>query len=138
VKFNISSAIEEADMPARKWSQEVTDHSNALDLDEGVFALDDPAEITRSLKRSAERSHRRKGTSFQSAMSMLPFYINRAGKSLAPKGSTPARSREGRTAQRLWARGLNSRAAIPPVRRIAPFSLELHDPGSVLERFGTI
>ncbi len=69
-------------MAARKWSQEVTEHSNALDLDEGVFTHDDPREIARSLKRSAEHSHRRKGTPLQSAMSMLTFYINRAGDNL--------------------------------------------------------
>jgi hypothetical protein len=69
-------------MPARKWSQEVTEHSDALDLEEGVFTLDDPTEIARSLKRSAERSKRRKGTPLQSAMSMLNFYINRAGDTL--------------------------------------------------------
>ncbi|AGH50000.1 MULTISPECIES: DUF3175 domain-containing protein [Sphingomonadales] len=66
----------------RKWSQEVTEHSDALDLDEGVFAGDDPARIAASLKHSAEHSRRRKGTPFQSAMSMLTFYINRAGKQL--------------------------------------------------------
>ena len=65
-----------------KWSQDVTEHSNALDLDEGVFALEDPAEIAKSLKRSAEHSKRRKGTPFQSAISMLTFYINRAGDTL--------------------------------------------------------
>jgi hypothetical protein len=69
-------------MPARKWSQDVTEHSNALDLDEGVFTQNDPAEIARSLKHSAEYSQRRKGTPFQSAMSMLTFYINRAGDTL--------------------------------------------------------
>lgn len=69
-------------MPAQKWSQDVTEHSNALDLDEGVFTLNDPVEIARSLKRSAERSKRRKGTPLQSAMSMLNFYINRAGDTL--------------------------------------------------------
>ncbi len=72
-------------MTKKKWSQEVTEHSDALDLDEGVFALEGPAEIARSLKRSVERSKRRKGTSFQSAMSMLTFYINRAGDSLPAK-----------------------------------------------------
>jgi len=65
------------------WSQEVTEHSTALDLEEGVFTWDDPARIARSLKRSAEASTRRKGTPFQSAMSMLNFYINRAGSGLA-------------------------------------------------------
>jgi hypothetical protein len=66
-----------------KWSGEVTRHSNALDLDEGVFKLDDPAEIAASLKHSAEHSRRRKGTPFQSAMSMLTFYMNRAGGNLS-------------------------------------------------------
>ena len=69
-------------MPERKWSQVVTERSDALDLKHGVFTLDDPKAIVRSLKRSAEHSHRRKGTPFQSAMSMLTFYINRAGKDL--------------------------------------------------------
>jgi len=71
-------------MPTRKWSQDVTEHSNALDLEGGVFALDDPAEIARSLKRSAEHSSRRKAEPYRSAMSMLTFYINRAGKDLPP------------------------------------------------------
>jgi hypothetical protein len=66
------------------WSQQVTKHSNALDLDREVFTRDDPAEIAASLKQSAEHSHRRRGTPFQSAMSMLTFYINRAGGTLAP------------------------------------------------------
>jgi hypothetical protein len=57
----------------------VTATSSALDLEPGVFALDDPREIAASLKRSAEHSSRRKATPFQSAMSMLTFYINRAG-----------------------------------------------------------
>ena len=69
-------------MPAKKWSQDVTEHSNALDLEPSVFTLDDPVEIARSLKRSAEHSKRRKGSAFQSAMSMLTFYINRAGDTL--------------------------------------------------------
>jgi hypothetical protein len=64
------------------WSNEVTRHSNALDLEENVFALDDPSAIARSLKRSAEASRRRKSAPFRSAMSMLTFYINRAGKGL--------------------------------------------------------
>ena len=65
----------------KTWSAEVTRTSDALDLDSGVFK-GRPSEIAQSLKRSAERSRRRKGTPFQSAMSMLTFYINRAGKSL--------------------------------------------------------
>lgn len=66
----------------RKWSAKVTQTSDALDLKAHVFEQDDPARIAASLKRSAERSRRRKGTPFQSAMSMLTFYINRAGKTL--------------------------------------------------------
>jgi translation initiation factor 2 alpha subunit (eIF-2alpha) len=66
----------------QKWSQDVTEHSNALDLDRDVFTRDDPKSIALSLKRSAEQSKRRKGSPFRSAMSMLTFYINRAGKDL--------------------------------------------------------
>jgi hypothetical protein len=64
------------------WSSKVTQESDALDLEEGVFTWKDPARIAASLKRSAERSRRRKSTPFRSAMSMLVFYINRAGKNL--------------------------------------------------------
>ena len=66
----------------RKWSGRVTRQSNALDLDKGVFTHDDPKKIALSLKRSAERSKRRKSSPYRSAMSMLVFYINRAGKDL--------------------------------------------------------
>ena len=66
----------------RRWSAPVTQRSNALDLEPRVFRSNDPKKIARSLKRSAERSKRRKGTPYQSAMSMLNFYINRAGKNL--------------------------------------------------------
>ena len=69
-------------MTNKRWSGEVTRHSNALDLEEGVFTHHDPHEVALSLKRSAERSTRRKGSPYQSAMSMLTFYINRAGKDL--------------------------------------------------------
>ena len=65
-----------------RWSAKVTKHSNALDLDRDVFKGKDPRKIALSLKRSAQRSKRRKGTPYQSAMSMLNFYINRAGKNL--------------------------------------------------------
>ena len=65
-----------------KWSKKVTENSNALDLEEGVFNFKEPKEIAQSLKKSAEQSKRRKGTPYQSAMSMLNFYINRAGKNL--------------------------------------------------------
>lgn len=68
-----------------RWSQKVTHGSAALDLEEGVFTWEDPRRIAQSLKRSAEASRRRKGTPFQSAMSMLTFYINRAGGGLNAK-----------------------------------------------------
>ncbi len=67
------------------WSAGVTERSNALDLEADVFTLDDPVAIARSLKRSAEASERRKAPPFRSAMSMLVFYINRAGKGLSEK-----------------------------------------------------
>jgi hypothetical protein len=66
----------------RRWSAKVTKNSDALDLEREVFEKDDPKAIADSLKRSADHSKRRKGTAFQSAMSMLTFYINRAGKNL--------------------------------------------------------
>lgn len=72
----------------RKWSKKVTEESNALDLEEGVFTFKEPIEIAQSLKRSAEQSKRRKGTPYQSAMSMLNFYINRAGKNLPSERRT--------------------------------------------------
>src|SRR4051812_29025333 len=72
----------------KRWSAKVTANSDALDLDRGVFAGNDPAEIARSLKRSANHSHRRKGTPYQSAMSMLTFFINRAGKNLSEHKKT--------------------------------------------------
>jgi Protein of unknown function (DUF3175) len=69
--------------PQRKrWSQRVTRESDALDLEKSVFSKRDPRAIARSLKRSAERSRRRKSSPYRSAMSMLTFYINRAGKQL--------------------------------------------------------
>jgi hypothetical protein len=71
----------------RRWSQRVARTSNALDLDSGVFRKSSPRAIARSLKRSAEASTRRKSEPFRSAMSMLTFYVNRAGKKL------PARDR---------------------------------------------
>ena len=67
----------------RRWTQRVMESSNALDLEEGVFTLDDPREIALSLQRSAERSQRHKSSPFRSAMSMLTFHINRAGKKLS-------------------------------------------------------
>lgn len=72
----------------QRWSQQVTEKSNALDLEPGVFSWEDPKRIALSLQQSAERSGRRKSPPFRSAMSMLNFYINRAGKNL------PDRQRE--------------------------------------------
>lgn len=69
-------------MTKKYWSKTVTLHSNALDLEPGVFTFDNPKKIAESLARSARESPRRKGTPLQSAMSMLNFYLNRAGKNL--------------------------------------------------------
>ena len=66
----------------QRWSQQVTRQSNALDLQSGVFTQDNPKKIARSLVRSAQHSKRRKSSPYRSAMSMLTFYINRAGKQL--------------------------------------------------------
>jgi hypothetical protein len=66
----------------QRWSQQVTEQSDALDLEQSVFTWRDPKKIAESLRKSAENSTRRKGTIYQSAMSMLNFYINRAGKHL--------------------------------------------------------
>jgi len=67
----------------RRWSARVTRESDALTLEKGVFTKPTPSKIARSLKRSADRSRRRKSNAYQSAMSMLTFYINRAGKGLS-------------------------------------------------------
>jgi Protein of unknown function (DUF3175) len=66
----------------RRWSRQVTERSDVLTLDRGIFTLKDPKRIAASLKRSAERSRRRKSDPFRSALSMLTFYVNRAGKNL--------------------------------------------------------
>ncbi len=87
----------------RYWSQRVTETSNALDLEAGVFTLEDPRAIARSLKDSAERSRRRKTDPFRSAMSMLNFYINRAGRQL------PARQRARQDAAKAELRALFGR-----------------------------
>ncbi len=72
-------------MKNKNWSSYVTKHSIALDLEQGVFTFKDPKKIALSLKQSADVSTRRRATAFQSAMSMLNFYINRAGKNLKPE-----------------------------------------------------
>jgi len=71
--------------PTNRWSQRVTQTSNALDLEREIFTWPDPKRVAQSLKRSAEASRRRKASPFQSAMSMLNFYINRAGRGLSAK-----------------------------------------------------
>jgi len=77
-----ASKTREAKPSSKRWSQRVTKHSDALDLKRGVFTLRDPKRIAASLKRSAEHSSRRKAGAYRSALSMLTFYINRAGKTL--------------------------------------------------------
>ena len=79
----------------RKWSRNVAKHSNALDLEGGVFKKKDPKKIAQSLKRSAEHSKRKKSGPYQSAMSMLNFYINRAGKGLSKKQKEPLQKAKG-------------------------------------------
>lgn len=71
-----------SDKKPRYWSKKITEQSNALDLEEGVFTRS-PRQMALSLKRSADKSTRRKSSPFRSAMSMLVFYQNRAGKSLS-------------------------------------------------------
>src|SRR5262245_27933 len=73
---------------SNRWSKKVTETSNALDLEPKVFAQKDPKAVARSLKRSADRSRRRKSSPFHSAMSMLTFYINRAGQKLSKTDRT--------------------------------------------------
>ena len=70
-------------MAQKKWSHEVTEHSNAMDTRPDIFTSHDPHKIALSLKQSAEASHRRKSSPYRSAMSMLTFYINRAGDNLS-------------------------------------------------------
>ena len=80
-----STRTRRAAKPTKYWSADVTRHSNALDLESGVFTWSNPKRIARSLSRSAERSSRRKTSAFQSAMSMLNFYANRGGRNLGEK-----------------------------------------------------
>src|SRR5262249_4557083 len=79
------SMVRKSEDSYSRWLQRVTLTSNALDLEPKVFASRSPRTVAASLKRSAERSRRRRGTAFESAMSMLSFYINRAGKTLSPQ-----------------------------------------------------
>ena len=81
-RSSASKSTTKTNSSRKRWSKEVTEHSDALDLERGVFSFKDPKKIASSLKRSAEASKRRKADPFRSAMSMLVFYINRAGKNL--------------------------------------------------------
>jgi hypothetical protein len=94
----------------RRWSQHVTETSNALDLEHLVFKQRSPRGVARSLKRSAEQSTRRKASPYQSAMSMLTFYLNRAGRNL------PAQEKEILTRAKEELRRLYHR---PPAQRPA-------------------
>jgi hypothetical protein len=87
----------------RRWSGRVTRASNALDLQSGVFTKRSAHEIALSLKRSAEHSRRRKSAPFRSAMSMLNFYINRAGRNL-PKSTLARLDRAKRELRKLYGR----------------------------------
>jgi hypothetical protein len=89
--------------PASRWSARVTRDSDALDLKSGVFRLKDPKKIAASLRRSAQRSTRRKSTPYRSALSMLTFYINRAGRNL-PEGKRKTLQRAKDERRRLFKR----------------------------------
>ena len=79
------AAAKRGKKPTRRWSAKVTQTSDALDLKSKVFKSKDPVKVAKSLKKSSDHSRRRKGTPLQSAMSMLNFYMNRAGKKLPAK-----------------------------------------------------
>lgn len=98
---------------SNRWSAYVTTHSNALDLEPGVFKARTSDEIARSLKRSAERSRRRKTTPFRSAMSMLNLYINRAGRGLTQERKSVLEDAKSEL-RKLYRRGKSDK---PPRRR---------------------
>jgi hypothetical protein len=91
--------------PKSRWSAEVTKHSDALDLEPGVFEKPNPSEIAASLKRSAEASDRRKSTPYRSAMSMLTFYINRAGRNLGPRRKRTLEAAKGKLRELFGRKG---------------------------------
>jgi len=105
----------------RYWSGRVTRESDALDLEPGVFSKDDPERIARSLKHSAEASHRRKAGPYQSAMSMLNFYINRAGRNL-PDQRRQVLTRAKDALRRLFGRANANPPAVSDRRRDRPSS----------------
>jgi hypothetical protein len=98
---------DESEKGVRRWSQQVTRHSDALDLEPGVFTWDDPRRIARSLRDSAEASTRRKSTPYASAMSMLSFYINRAGSNLGEERRQVLQAAK-RELKRLYGRDANT------------------------------
>lgn len=99
-------------MASKRWFQHVTERSNALDLESGVFTWTDPRKIARSLKRSAERSTRRKAEPYRSAMSMLAFYINRAGKGLSQPQRRRLDAAKDEFAKALQAAGTSAREGV--------------------------
>ena len=101
----------------KRWSQRVTRESDALDLRHGVFTLPDPKRIAASLKRSAERSSRRKAGAYRSALSMLTFYINRAGKTFAEDATRAAGAGQGRTEAGVSSRVNSRRGPLSSSRR---------------------
>jgi hypothetical protein len=101
---------------SKRWSSDVTKHSNALDLESNVFTKDSPRSIAESLKRSAEHSTRRKSDPYRSAMSMLTFYINRAGKNL-PEERRDRLERAKDELRKLFGRKATDRAGVTKVER---------------------
>ena len=99
-------------MPKKYWSDDVTTHSNALDLEPDVLRQSSARKIAESLKRSAEHSRRRKAGPYASAMSMLTFYVNRAGKNL-PKSRVATLERAKDELRKLYGREPSKR---PPAR----------------------
>ena len=101
---------------SKRWSRDVTEKSNALDLEASVFTKDSPRGIAESLKRSAEHSKRRKSDPYRSAMSMLTFYINRAGQEPAEATSGALGGGQGRAPRAIrqeGAKGLAAQAGAP-------------------------
>ena len=94
-KTTSTKRTKKSSTPKRKWSRDATKHSNALNLEGGVFKKKDPKKIAESLKRSAEHSKRKKSGPYRSAISMLNFYINRAGRGLSQKQKEPLEKAKG-------------------------------------------
>jgi Protein of unknown function (DUF3175) len=115
-----------AEKSPERWSQEVTEHSDALSLEKGVFTLKDPKEIAVSLKHSAEASERRRSDPYRSAMSMLNFYINRAGKNLSVADQSRLEKSQAGAAQTLPPKGRQAGALALAVRRAEDVSLWRH------------